>query len=106
MKTTLKRGVSSNGRRRHRRAPSLRSRRSRRYAPRRRSRFRVLGRVFVWMLVTVLVAIGGLAGGSGSGASRALPASAQTTEAKAAQKSSTEVPPADQPAVAIVIGYD
>ena len=109
MKTTLKRGVSGNGAANGvpaLPAPPLSA--ITRYGPPRRSRVRVVGRVLLWMLVTVLVVLGGVAGGFFLYyVDQPLAAVApQTAAEREAQKVLDAVPAADHPATAIVIGYD
>jgi LCP family protein required for cell wall assembly len=78
-----------------------------RYGPHRRHPLRVVGAVFGWILVIVLVTIGGLAGGLWLWGEQSLADTRpQTKEEKAAEKILDAVPPADEAAVAIVIGYD
>jgi LCP family protein required for cell wall assembly len=78
-----------------------------RYGPRRRHPLRLVGKAFAWLLVALLVTAGGLAGGLWLYGEQSLASTRpQTKEEKAAQDILDEVPPADQPAVAIVIGYD
>jgi LCP family protein required for cell wall assembly len=78
-----------------------------RYGGRRRHPLRIVGAVFAWILVIVLVTIGGLAGGLWLWGEQSLADTRpQTKEEKEAEKILDAVPPADQPAVAIVIGYD
>ena len=78
-----------------------------RYGPHRRHPLRVVGAVFGWILVIVLVTIGGLAGGLWLWGEQSLADTRpQTKEEKEAEKILDAVPPADQAAVAIVIGYD
>jgi len=78
-----------------------------RYGPRRRHPLRIVGSVFGWLLVVVLVTLGGLAGGLWLWGEQSLADTRpQTKEEQEAEKILDAVPPADQPAVAIVIGYD
>ena len=77
-----------------------------RYAPPRRSRLRLVGRILLILLVTLLVAIGALAGGFWLYLNESVSAvSAHTPEAIAAQEV-LDVPLPGQPTVALVIGYD
>ena len=78
-----------------------------RYGPHRRHPLRVVGAVFGWSLVSVHVTIGGLAGGLWLWGEQSLADTRpQTKEETAAEKILDAVPPADEAAVAIVIGYD
>ncbi|MBD0289906.1 MAG: LCP family protein [Thermoleophilia bacterium] len=78
-----------------------------RYGPPRRRLLATTGRVVLWLLVSLLVVAGGLAGGVllwwEHGVAATAPKTAAEREAQAVLDS---VPPADQPAVAIVVGYD
>jgi LCP family protein required for cell wall assembly len=107
MKTTLKRGATwgaTNG------APALPPSPLTpvtRYGPPRRSRFRLLGRILFWLVVLLLVALGGLAGGVWLYFEHSLHATrAHSVEARAAEAVLDEVPAPDQPTVAMVLGYD
>jgi LCP family protein required for cell wall assembly len=78
-----------------------------RYAPPRRSPLRTVGRVFAWLLVTLLVTVTGLAGGLWLWAEHSVAeVRPQTAAEKEAQEILDQVPPADQPAVALIVGYD
>ncbi|MDQ3857258.1 MAG: LCP family protein [Actinomycetota bacterium] len=78
-----------------------------RYAAPRRSRLAVVGRILLWFVVTVLVAVGGVAGGVVLWWEHSIAATAPSTpEEREAQRLLDAVPAADQPAVAMVIGYD
>ena len=78
-----------------------------RYAPPRRSPLRAVGRVFAWLLVTLLVTVAGLTGGLWLWAEHSVAETRPQTEAeKEAQEILDQVPPADEPAVALVVGYD
>jgi LCP family protein required for cell wall assembly len=77
------------------------------YGKPRRGRMRTLGRIFTWFLVVLLVAAGGLAGGLWLWWESSVAATAPRTAAeKEAQRILNEVPPPNEPAVALVIGYD
>jgi len=77
------------------------------YAKPRRGPFRLVGRIVVWFALTLLVAAGGLGGGVWLWWEHSLAATApKTAEEREAQRVLDSVPAADQPAVAIVIGYD
>jgi LCP family protein required for cell wall assembly len=108
MKTTLKRGTGRNGSSDGRvTLPPLSPMAAMtRYAPRRRSPLRVLGKILFVLLVTILVAVGALAGGFWLYISESVSAvRAHTPEAIAAQEA-LDVPLPGQPTVAMVIGYD
>jgi len=78
-----------------------------RYAPPRRSPLRAVGRVFAWLLVTLLVTVAGLAGGLWLWAEHSVAETRpQTAAEKEAQEILDQVPPANQPAVALIVGYD
>jgi LCP family protein required for cell wall assembly len=78
-----------------------------RYGGHRRHPLRVVGRVLAWLVVAILVTAGGLAGGLFLYGEESLADTRPKTKAeKEAQEILDEVPAADQPAVAIVIGYD
>lgn len=115
MRTTLKRGVSragtadgnGNGRALVPAVPPRAVTPMNRYGPRRRSPLRVVGRVFAWLLVSLLVTIAGLAGGLWLwGEHTVAETRPQTAAEREAQEILDQVPPADEPAVALVIGYD
>jgi LCP family protein required for cell wall assembly len=117
MRTTLKRGVSrasaasgngdGNGAAQVSGAPPRIITPMTRYAPPRRSPLRLVGRVFAWLLVTLLVTVVGLAGGLWLwGEHTVAETRPQTAAEKEAQEILDQVPPADQPAVALVVGYD
>jgi LCP family protein required for cell wall assembly len=110
MRTTLKRGVSSNGVGANGVPPEpppppLTA--MTRYGPPRRGFLRTLGRIVVWMVLTTLVAAGGLSGGVWLWWEHSVAATAPKTEAeKQAQEELDAVPAANEPAVALVVGYD
>jgi LCP family protein required for cell wall assembly len=107
MKTTLKRGVSRGSMNGAPALPPSPLTAVTRYGPRRRSRVGLVGKIFFWFLVAVLVAAGGLAGGVWLYFEHSVEATrASSPEARAAQAILDEVPPPDQPAVAMVLGYD
>lgn len=115
MRTTLKRGVSrahaadgnGNGHVPDSAAPPRVLTPMNRYGPRRRSAFRTVGRVFSWLLVTLLVTVAGLAGGLWLWAEHSVAETRpQTAAEKEAQEILDSVPPADEPAVALVVGHD
>ncbi len=108
MKTTLKRGTGRNGSANgHATLPPLSPLAPlTRYTPRRRSRLRRVGRILFALLVSVLVAVGALAGGFWLYLNESVSAvSAHTPEAIEAQEV-LEVPLPGEPTVAMVIGYD
>ncbi len=107
MKTTLKRGTGRNGSNGHVTLPPLAPRASMsRYGPRRRSGLRLFGRILFILLVTLLVALGSLAGGFWLWINESVSAvSAHTPEVIAAEEA-LDVPLPGQPTVAMVIGYD
>jgi LCP family protein required for cell wall assembly len=76
------------------------------YSMPRRNPLRVIGKFFLWLIVVVLVAAGGLAGGAQLYFDYSVAAiRPHTREAKEAQKILAEPVPG-KPATAIVIGYD
>lgn len=78
-----------------------------RYRPRPRSPLRRGARFFGWLVVFLFVLGGGAAGGWLLYLNEELTGTrAHTPEARAAETVLDEVPPADQPATALVIGYD
>jgi len=108
MRTTLKRGATRNGSTNGVAAlPPNPLAPVTVYAKPRRGPFRLLGRIVVWFVLTLLVAAGGLGGGVWLWWEHSLAATAPRTAAeREAQRVLDSVPSADQPAVAIVIGYD
>ena len=106
MRTTLKRGISRPETNGHAAVPPTVTSPVRRYATKRRSRFRLVGKILLSIAVALLVAAGALAGGFWLYINHSLAAvQATSPEAKAAEKI-LDVPVPGQPAVAIVIGYD
>jgi LCP family protein required for cell wall assembly len=107
MKTTLKRAVgraASNGAGVLPRAPVTPVTR---YGPPRRSPLRVVAKVLGWILTLGLVTAAGVLGGVWLYFEHGFAATAPSTpEERAAQDALDTVPSADQPAVAMVIGYD
>jgi LCP family protein required for cell wall assembly len=111
MRTTLKKGTrgAANGRAElpgvpEEIAPSVSPRA--RYTTQRRNPLRVIGRFFLWLVVVVLVAAGGLAGGVQLYFDYSVAAVRPSSkEVKEAAKFLAEPVPG-QPATAIVIGYD
>ncbi len=108
MKTTLKRGVSRGTTNGVPAVPPATLTAVTRYGPPRRSPFRLIGRILLWAVLFVLVAAGGLFGGVALyyGEYGLAGTKPKTAGERAAQAALDEVPPANQPAVAIVIGYD
>jgi LCP family protein required for cell wall assembly len=110
MRTTLKRGVSGgtngsgNG---VASVPPIPTTPVTRYGPPRRGVMHLIGRIVLWMVVFVLVAAGGLAGGVWLWWEHSVAATAPSTpEERAAQAALDAVPAPDQPAIALVIGFD
>ena len=107
MKTTLKRGVSRGSMNGAPALPPSPLTAVTRYGPRRRTRIGLLGKILFWLLVTVLVGAGGLAGGVWLYFEHSVHATrARSAEAKEAQAILDVVPQPDQAAVAMVLGYD
>ncbi|MDQ3858456.1 MAG: LCP family protein [Actinomycetota bacterium] len=78
-----------------------------RYGPRRRSRLHLLGRILLWTFVFCFVLVGGAAGGWVLWVKEEFSGTrAHSRQAKEAEGILDDVPPADQPAVALVIGHD
>jgi LCP family protein required for cell wall assembly len=77
-----------------------------RYGPPRRSPFRLVGKIVMWLVAVVLVAAGGLAGGVWLWWEHSLAATAPSTPAERLAQQALDAPLPNQPAVAIVIGYD
>jgi len=107
MRTTLKRGttghVAGNG---HGGIPPSPLGSATRYKTKRRGPLRLIGKFLFWLLVAVLVAAGALAGGAWLYINQSVAAvRAHSPELIAAQHD-LDVAQADQPAVALVIGYD
>ena len=109
MKTTLKRGVSSNGTANGVAAlPPTPFTQVTRYGPPRRHPLRLVGRIVLWLFAVLFVVVGGVADGFFLYYVDYPLAAAQpkTAAEKAAQRALDEVPPANHPATLIVIGYD
>jgi LCP family protein required for cell wall assembly len=107
MRTTLKRGttgrVAGNG---QGGVPVSPLTQATRYRTKRRGPLRLLGKVFLWLLIVVLVAAGALAGGAWLFINESVAeVRAHTKEIIDAQLD-LDVAKADQPTVAMVIGYD
>jgi LCP family protein required for cell wall assembly len=106
MRTTLKRGIGRAETNGHASFAPVAVTPMRRYATKRRSRLRLVGKIFLWLLVAALVAAGALAGGFWLYLNHSLAAvQARSPEARAAERV-LDVPVPGRPAVAIVIGYD
>jgi LCP family protein required for cell wall assembly len=107
MKTTLKRGVGRGSMNGVPAVPPSPLTTVTRYGPHRRSRLALVGKIFFWLFAVVLVAMGGLTGGIWLYFEQSLhETQAHSIEAKEAQAILDEVPPPDQPTVAMVLGYD
>ena len=106
MRTTLKRGtgrVDGNG---NGSIPVTALTPMTRYKGRKRGPLRLIGKILLWTFIVLLVAVGALAGGAWLFINQSVSAvRAHSPELKAAQDF-LDVPKADQPTVAIVIGYD
>ncbi len=77
------------------------------YRRRRRGVLHLVGTIFSWLAVLLFVTAGGVVGGYWLYFEHGVAATAPSTpEERAAQAVLDTVPPADQPAVAMVIGYD
>ncbi len=106
MRTTLKRGIGRAETNGHAPVAPVAVTPMRRYATKRRRRLRLVGKIFLWLLVAALVAAGALAGGFWLYLNHSLAAvQATSPEARAAERV-LDVPLPGRPAVAIVIGYD
>jgi LCP family protein required for cell wall assembly len=113
MRTTLKRGMGRaatlNGNGRAVLPPAVLEpmRRYRQPPPPGRSTAGLIGKVFGWIVLAILVVASGLAGGLYLYGHESLSAVAPHSEGvKRAIKNLAEVPPATEPATALVIGYD
>ena len=106
MRTTLKRGTAGHAGNGHGEIPISPLSSATRYKTKRRGPLRLIGKFFFWLIVAVLVAAGALAGGAWLYINQSVAAvRAHSPEVKAAQQY-LDVAQADQPAVALVIGYD
>src|SRR4249920_1120842 len=72
----------------------------------RRNPIRLLGKVVIWLIITVLVAVGALAGGVKLYFDYSVAAIRPHSKEVIAAQEILEAPTAGQPATAIVIGYD
>jgi LCP family protein required for cell wall assembly len=111
MKTTLKRGIgrsgSPNGNGRAVLPPTfLPSVALYRQPARRRSNVRLLGKVLLWLLAVLVVVASGLAGGAYLYAHQTVKELAPTSATVKLAERSLNYPIADEPATALVIGYD
>jgi LCP family protein required for cell wall assembly len=78
-----------------------------RYGPRRRSPFALVGKIVLWIVMTVLVTAGGVAGGFWLYAEHAVAETRPSTpEERKAQELLDDIAPPTEPQIAIVIGYD
>ena len=107
MRTTLKRGTAGsaagNG---HGGIPISPLSGVTRYRGRGRGPLRLIGKFFLWLAIVVLIAAGALAGGAWLYINQSVAAvQAHSAPVKAAQEELVEAK-ADQPTVALVIGYD
>jgi len=115
MRTTLKRGTGRNGPQNGHVVgipaippppPPAAPPQVTRYGPPRRSPWRLVGKILLWIVVVLLVVIGALVGGFWLWIRQSVEhVGAHTPEAIAAEKV-LDVPTPGQPAVAMVIGYD
>ncbi len=107
MRTTLKRGVgraTTNG---TPAVPPVPLTQMSRYGPPRRSIATSIGRVFLWMIVGLLVVIGGLAGGAWLWGEHTVALVAPKTQAEQeAAEILDPIPELTEPATALFIGYD
>lgn len=107
MRTTLKRGVSRGTTNGTPAVPPSPLTHMSRYGPPRRRIGVTVARVFMWMIVGLLVLIGGLAGGAWLWGEHTVALTAPVTpEEKEAVKALDEAPPVTEPAVALFVGYD
>jgi LCP family protein required for cell wall assembly len=113
MRTTLKRGMGRaatlNGNGRAVLPPSALEpmRRYRQPPPPSRSTARLIGRVFGWIMLAILVVASGLAGGLYLYGHESLNAIApHSIQVKRAQADLTSVPAPTEPATALIVGYD
>jgi LCP family protein required for cell wall assembly len=107
MKTTLKRGLTHGSTNGVPSVPPAPLTAMTRYGRARRGPLRLVGAVLSWLATLVLVTAGGVAGGYWLYFEHGLAATEPSTpEERAAQEALDSVPSADQPAVAMVIGYD
>jgi LCP family protein required for cell wall assembly len=106
MRTTLKRGigrVDGNG---NGSIPVAALTPMTRYKGRKRSPFRLIGKILLWTFIVLLVAVGALAGGAWLFINQSVSAVKAHSPEVIASQAFLDVPQAHQPTVAIVIGYD
>jgi LCP family protein required for cell wall assembly len=107
MRTTLKRGTAGstagNG---HGGIPISPLSGVNRYRIRRRGPLRLLGKFFLWLAIVVLVAAGALAGGAWLYLNQSVAAVRAHDPRLIAAQEDLDIAKADQPTVALVIGYD
>jgi LCP family protein required for cell wall assembly len=107
MRTTLKRGTAGstagNG---HGGIPISPLSGVNRYRTRRRGPLRLLGKFFLWLAIVVLVAAGALAGGAWLYLNQSVAAVRAHDPRLIAAQEDLDIAKADQPTVALVIGYD
>jgi len=107
MRTTLKRGTAGstagNG---HGGIPISPLSGVNRYRTRRRGPLRLLGKFFLWLVIVVLVAAGALAGGAWLYLNQSVAAVRAHDPRLIAAQEDLDIAKADQPTVALVIGYD
>jgi LCP family protein required for cell wall assembly len=106
MRTTLKRGtrsVDGNGRGT---MPLTALSPVSRYRGRRRGPFRLLGKILLWIIVVLLVAVGALAGGTWLYINESVSAIRAHSPEVIAAEEVLAVPEPEQPTVALVLGYD
>ena len=107
MRTTLKRGTAGstagNG---HGGIPISPLSGVNRYRTRRRGPLRLVGKFFLWLAIVVLVAAGALAGGAWLYLNQSVAAVRAHDPRLIAAQEDLDIAKADQPTVALVIGYD
>jgi polyisoprenyl-teichoic acid--peptidoglycan teichoic acid transferase len=106
MRTTLKRGthrINGNG---SGTVPLTALTPVSRYRSKRRGPLRLLGKIFLWMLVVILVAAGALAGGTWLFINQSISAVRASSPGVIEAEEVLAVPQPEQPTVALVVGYD
>jgi LCP family protein required for cell wall assembly len=78
----------------------------RRYEARRRGPLRLVGKFFLWLLAVVFVAVGGIAGGIALYSVESIAAVRAHSPEVIEAEEALAVPTPEQPAVALVLGYD
>jgi LCP family protein required for cell wall assembly len=106
MRTTLKRGTHSINGNGSGKVPLTALTPVSRYRSRRRGPLRLVGKIFLWMLVAILVAAGALAGGTWLFINKSVSAVRAHTPGLIAAEEVLAVPVPEQPTVALVVGYD